>query len=124
MQKLQQYMQILQSKYMAMAAENYLDQVKKGTAQAQGMWPMMPQMAMGQPNQAQAGMPFQNFGAPAPGVGVQGFQMPNGLPAMQMGNLGQMNPMMGMNGNFSADSQFNGAMPQNFNNGDFAASRQ
>ena len=28
MQKLQQYMQILQSKYMAMAAENYLDQVK------------------------------------------------------------------------------------------------
>jgi len=49
-------MQILQSKYMAMAAENYLDQVKKGGAQAQGMWPMMPQMAMaGQQQQAANG---------------------------------------------------------------------
>lgn len=48
-------------------------------------------------------MPFQNFGAPAPG-GMQGFQMPNGLPGMQMGNNGLMNPMMGMNGaGFSAD---------------------
>ena len=44
---MQQYLQIVQGKFMAMSAENYLETVKKGganAANAANMWPNMAQM--------------------------------------------------------------------------------
>ena len=105
---------------MAMTAENFLDQVKKGNANAQNPWPGMAQMMGGAGMPNANGMPL-NFGAPPGAMGMQGFQMPAmGAMPMPIGQNGMMNPMMGMNG---SNGQFNG-MQNNFNQEFTATTRQ
>ena len=73
LEQMQKYLQIVQGKFMAMSAENYLEQVKKGNANAQNPWPGMAQMMGSGAMQNSAAMPFSNFSAPPGAMPMQGF---------------------------------------------------